>query len=445
MKKIWDKGFNISPAIEKFTVGDDLVYDRMMAKWDIIGTLAHVKMLSKSAIIEENEFMSVADILSDLFEKAEKGLLVIPGDAEDIHSVIESELTSILGDTGKKIHAGRSRNDQVLTAIRLYTREQLQLVAEKITSLANLLISRAGNFSGVMMPGYTHMQIAMVSTFGMWFGTYAESLADDLIMLRSAWDLNNRNPLGTAAGYGSDLNIDREMTTSLLEFDGMNIISPYAQVSRGKTERNIASSLASVAYTMSKLNGDIALYSGQNFGFFMLPDEMTTGSSIMPQKKNPDVVEMIRGKCNRIQAVPNEMTILTANLPSGYHRDSQLLKEMLFATIKNLLECLDMTILVIRNIAVNEALLENDIYNPLLATNEVNRLVKKGIPFRDAYKEVSGGIDDKKFPMPDIDSYTHKGSPGNLSLEDIDYRLRSQAMHFKSSSARKLFEKIKKG
>lgn len=445
MKKIWDKGTVINPAVEKFTVGNDMTYDMMMAGWDITATLAHARMLGSVGLIEQNEFISLADVLSSLFDTIEKDQLDLPANAEDIHSVIESELISVLGDTGRKIHAGRSRNDQVLTASRLYMRDQMSGVAGKVAILSDLLVGRAQHYSDVLMPGYTHMQIAMLSTFGMWFGSYAESLADDLLVLRSAWDVNNRNPLGTAAGYGSDLPVDRDLTTELLEFDGLNLISPYAQLSRGKVERTVASALSSVAYTLSRMAADIVLYNGQNFGFFTLPEGMTTGSSIMPQKKNPDVVELIRGRCNRIQAIPNEITLLMANMPSGYHRDTQLLKEILFPAFRELISCLDMAIMLIRSIDVNRNLLSSNLYNPLLSTNEVNRLVKEGVPFREAYRRVSAVIDTTTFPAPELSSYTHKGSPGNLCLEEITGRTATLRQHFISPTARDLFESIKRG
>lgn len=445
MKKIWDKGTVINMAVEKFTVGNDMTYDMMMAGWDITATLAHARMLSSVRLIERNEFVSLADVLSSLFDTIEKDQLDLPADAEDIHSVIESELISVLGDTGRKIHAGRSRNDQVLTASRLYMRDQMSGVAGKVAILSDLLVGRAQHNSDILMPGYTHMQIAMLSTFGMWFGSYAESLADDLLVLRSAWDLNNRNPLGTAAGYGSDLPVDRDLTTKLLEFDGLNLISPYAQLSRGKVERTVASALSSVAYTLSRMAADIVLYNGQNFGFFTLPEDMTTGSSIMPQKKNPDVVELIRGRCNRIQALPNEITLLMANMPSGYHRDTQLLKEILFPAFNELTNCLDMAIMLTRSIGVNRNLLSNRLYNPLLSTNEVNRLVKEGVPFREAYRRVSDVIESTTFQAPELSSYTHKGSAGNLCLEEITSRTATLRKHFTSLSARELFDAIKKG
>lgn len=445
MKKIWDKGTVINRAVEKFTVGNDMTYDMMMAEWDITATLAHARMLSAVRLIEQNEFISLADVLSSLFDTLEKNQLELPADAEDIHSVIESELITVLGDTGRKIHAGRSRNDQVLTASRLYVRDQMKGVAGKVALLSDLLVARAQNYSDVLMPGYTHMQIAMLSTFGMWFGSYAESLADDLLVMHSAWDLNNRNPLGTAAGYGSDLPVDRDLTTELLQFDGLNLISPYAQLSRGKVERTVASALSSVAYTLSRMAADIVLYNGQNFGFFKLPEGMTTGSSIMPQKKNPDVVELIRGRCNRIQALPNEITLLMANMPSGYHRDTQLLKEILFPAFNELINSLDMAIMLVRSIGVNRELLSNRLYNPLLSTNEVNRLVKEGVPFREAYRRVSDLVETSTFQAPELSSYTHKGSPGNLCLDEITGRTASLRKHFTSPPARELFESIKKG
>jgi len=443
MKKLWDKGKKMPDEIEKFITGNDPLYDNMIAEWDIIASFAHISMLNSEGLITDDEYIVLKSALEKLLISSEKKEIILNREVEDIHTFIELELTRIAGSAGMKVHAGRSRNDQVMVATRLYSRENMKSVASAVTSLANTLLVKAKESSKIFMPGYTHMQVAMLSSFGLWFGSWAESLADDLFLLKAAWDINNRNPLGTAAGYGSDMPVNRETTTTLLKFDGMNVVSPYTQISKGKVERIIATSISSIAYTMSRMSADIILFLGQNYKFFELPDSMTTGSSIMPQKKNPDVVEMIRARCNRLQSVPNEITLLINNLPSGYHRDSQLLKEILFPTFSDIISCLNISELVIKELKVNPDLLKNPIYNSTLAINEVNSMVKKGDTFREAYRKVADSLtNSSNFRIPDCSEFVHTGSIGNPGLELVSARIQDLSAHFSSPGSRDLFENI---
>ncbi len=413
----------MNKEVEQFTVGMDRVFDPRLAKWDILGSAAHAVMLEKTGLLKKSELIPVLNALKSIFEKVEKeGLHLEPG-VEDIHSQLEIELTGMTGAAGKKIHTGRSRNDQVLVSLRLFMRNELAIIGKKVKELSDQLLAKAEEHREVLMPGYTHMQIAMLSSFGMWFACWAESLGDDLLHIQTAFRLNNRNPLGSAAGYGTDLPVDRDYTANLLEFDDLNIISSYAQLSRSKTDIASAQALAAVAQTISKLSGEMILFCSQNFSFFRLPAELTTGSSIMPQKKNPDVLEIIRAGCNRLQGIPNEIALMTANLTSGYHRDMQILKEILIPAFDRLRECLDMSSLTIESIEVNRNIFDNEFYNPLFSTNEVNKLVKQGIPFREAYRQVASMASGSRYQTPSLSEFTHQGSIGNLCLNRISERI----------------------
>lgn len=428
--KIWDKGYAINRQVEIFTVGSDRELDLHLAMYDIIGSMAHAVMLSKSGLISKTEAGKILKVLRSLYNKSFKNEIKIEEKVEDIHSQIEIILTEKLGSTGQKIHTGRSRNDQVLTDLRLYYRDQITGIAEKAGILASELLNKAEQYSNDFMPGYTHMQIAMISSYGLWFASWAESLINDLLFLQTAYTLNNQNPLGTAAGYGTNLPVNRELTTELLGFSDMNIVSPYAQLSRIKNDIVLADSLASIAWTLGKMCTDIILYSNQNFAFFKLKDDFTTGSSIMPQKKNPDIAEVLRARCNRIQSLPAEIKLMSSNLNSGYHRDMQLLKESVIPSINSMKECLQISHMMIKGISVNPTILRDPLYNPLLSTNEVNRLVIKGVPFREAYKKVAATIGKQEFSIPALNEYTHTGSPGNPGVDILSEKLKSIAKNF---------------
>jgi len=440
--KLWEKGINPEPAIIEFTAGRDRNTDLHLTKWDIVGSMAHVIMLNDVGLIMDDERNEMLKALHSLFVWDEEGSLVIEKDVEDIHSQIEKEMASILGMTGRKIHTGRSRNDQVLVDIRLYTREEIDKLASLISKLFNRLQSLSDQYKEVLLPGYTHMQPAMVSSFGLWFGSYAESLADDLLILSSARKLNNRNPLGTAAGYGTTLPLNRKLTSDLLEFDDLLYNSAYASLSRGKVELAIASALASLAQTLSRFSMDICLFMSAEFRFIDFPDEYVTGSSIMPQKRNPDVFELIRGRTNIIQTLPNQVTMLTSNLPSGYNRDLQLLKQLIFDPFGDLKECIEIMLLMLKNIKVRKNITENPLYNTIFSTEEVNRLVKDGIPFRDAYKAVSEMVKNSSFSRTTVNDYVHEGSVGNLCNEEIAKIFNSRLESFKNKSAAEFAEKM---
>jgi argininosuccinate lyase len=440
--KLWEKGINPEPAIIEFTAGRDRNTDLHLTKWDIVGSMAHVIMLNDVGLIMDDERNEMLKALHSLFVWDEEGSLVIEKDVEDIHSQIEKEMASILGMTGRKIHTGRSRNDQVLVDIRLYTREEIDKLASLISKLFNRLQSLSDQYKEVLLPGYTHMQPAMVSSFGLWFGSYAESLADDLLILSSARKLNNRNPLGTAAGYGTTLPLNRKLTSDLLEFDDLLYNSAYASLSRGKVELAIASALASLAQTLSRFSMDICLFMSAEFRFIDFPDEYVTGSSIMPQKRNPDVFELIRGRTNIIQTLPNQVTMLTSNLPSGYNRDLQLLKQLIFDPFGDLKECIEIMLLMLKNIKVRKNITENPLYNTIFSTEEVNRLVKDGIPFRDAYKAVSEMVKNSSFSRTTVNDYVHEGSIGNLCNEEIAKIFNSRLESFKNKSAAEFAEKM---
>jgi argininosuccinate lyase len=440
--KLWEKGINPEPAIIEFTAGKDRKTDLHLTKWDIIGSMAHVIMLRDVGLINEEEKNDMLKALHSLFTWDEEGSLVIEKDVEDIHSQIEKEMASILGTTGKKIHTGRSRNDQVLVDIRLYTREEIDKLAVLVGRLFNRLQSLSTQYREVLLPGYTHMQPAMVSSFGLWFGAYAECLSDDLLLLSGARALNNRNPLGTAAGFGTTLPLNRKLTSDLLEFDDLLYNSAYASLSRGKVEMAVASALASLAQTMSRFSMDICLYMSAEFRFIDFPDEYITGSSIMPQKRNPDVFELIRGRSNVIQTLPNDIAMLTSNLPSGYNRDLQLLKSLVFDAFDEMKECIEIMLLMLNNIKVKKNITENPLYNTIFSTEEVNRLVKQGIPFRDAYKAVSDLVKNSSFSRTSVNDYVHEGSIGNLCNEEIAAIFNERMKCFKNKSAAEMAEKM---
>ena len=440
--KLWEKGIAPEPAIIEFTAGKDRKTDLALTKWDIIGSMAHVIMLEDVGLITKEEKNNMLKALHSLFVWDEEGSLVIEKDVEDIHSQIEKEMGSILGTTGKKIHTGRSRNDQVLVDIRLYSREEIDKLSVLISKLFNRLQSLSEQYKEVLLPGYTHMQSAMVSSFGLWFGSYAESLADDILLLCTARTLNNRNPLGTAAGYGTTLPLNRKLTSELLEFDDLLYNSAYASLSRGKVEMAIASSLASLAQTLARFSMDTCLYMSAEFRFIDFPDEYITGSSIMPQKRNPDVFELIRARSNVIQALPNQVAILTSNLISGYNRDLQLLKQLIFDAFGEITECIEIMLLMLNNIKVRRNITENALYNNIFSTEEVNRLVKEGIPFRDAYKAVSEMVRNSSFSRTSISDYVHEGSIGNLCNKEIAEIFNHRMKCFKNLSAAELAEKM---
>ncbi len=440
--KLWEKGIAPEPAIIEFTAGKDRKTDLALTKWDIIGSMAHVIMLEDVGLITNEEKNNMLKALHSLFVWDEEGSLVIEKDVEDIHSQIEKEMASILGTTGKKIHTGRSRNDQVLVDIRLYSREEIDKLSILIGKLFNKLQSLSEQYKDVLLPGYTHMQSAMVSSFGLWFGSYAESLADDILLLCTARSLNNRSPLGTAAGYGTTLPLNRKLTSELLEFDDLLYNSAYASLSRGKVEMAIASSLASFAQTLARFSMDICLFMSAEFRFIDFPDEYITGSSIMPQKRNPDVFELIRARSNVIQTLPNQVSMLTCNLISGYNRDLQLLKQLIFDAFGEMTECIEIMLLMLNNIKVRRNITDNPLYNNIFSTEEVNRLVKEGIPFRDAYKAVSEMVRNSTFSRTSISDYVHEGSIGNLCNKEIAEIFGQRMKCFKNISATELADKM---
>ncbi len=420
--KLWQKdGSKINEIIEKFTVGRDKEFDILLAEYDVEGSLAHAAMLGRIAMLTAEEYLSIKKALENMLADIRAGHFQIDAGVEDVHSQVEFNLTKAIGEAGKKIHSGRSRNDQVAVDLKLFLRAEIQKIKVEVSALFDLLISLSNQHRQDLLPGYTHLQIAMPSSFGLWFGAYAESLTDDLEMLAAAFRVVNKNPLGSGAGYGSSLPLDRKMTTELLHFSSLNYNSVYAQMSRGKTEKAVASGMGFIASTLSRLAMDCCLYMGQNFGFISFPDELTTGSSIMPHKKNPDVFELIRAKCNRIQSVPNELSLLTVNLPSGYHRDLQLTKEILFPAIEELKACLQMTMLMLSEIRITKNILDDKKYEHLFSVEAVNELVNQGISFREAYKTVGNQIAEGGFTFHPSRSlkHTHEGSLGNLCNPEI--------------------------
>ena len=417
--KLWQKDKASLQEVEKFTVGNDREMDMYLASFDVLGSLAHIEMLASVGLLTKEELTQLQIELKSIYKQIENGEFTLQDDVEDIHSQIELLLTQKLGDVGKKIHSARSRNDQVLVDVKLFLRNELEELVKSIQPLFELLQTQSEKYKTDLLPGYTHLQLAMPSSFGLWFGAYAESLVDDVITLKAAYDVVNKNPLGSAAGYGSSFPINRALTTKLLGFADLNYNVVYAQMGRGKAERVVAQSLANVASTLSKLSMDACLFLNQNFGFVSFPAELTTGSSIMPHKKNPDVFELIRSHCNRIAALPNEITMMTTNLPSGYHRDLQLLKEHLFPAFKILKDCIEMAGLMLSNIEVKKDILADEKYKYLFSVEEVNKLVNDGIPFRDAYKKVGLDIEAGKFTYNTSVNHTHEGSIGNLCTAEI--------------------------
>ena len=430
--KLWSKGFEINKEIERFTVGRDREMDLYLAKYDVMGSMAHITMLNSIGLIADDELPVLLKELRKIYAICEKGEFVIENDIEDVHSQVELMLTRALGDMGKKIHSGRSRNDQVLVDLKLFTRAALREVVEGTKTLFDELIAKSEQYKNVLMPGYTHLQIAMPSSFGLWFGAYAESLTDDMLYLQSAYKMTNRNPLGSAAGYGSSFPLNRQMTTDLLGFETMNYNVVYAQMGRGKLERNVAFSIAGLAGTLAKLAFDACMFNSQNFQFVKLPKECTTGSSIMPHKKNPDVFELIRAKSNKLQSLPTQVTLIQNNLPCGYFRDLQIIKEVFLPAFDELKDCLNMTAYIINKIEVREDILDNPMYDPIFSVEEVNRLAVEGMPFRDAYKKVGLDIEAGKFTPNKNIHHTHEGSIGNLCNDRIQALMQSilDGFHF---------------
>ncbi len=419
MDKLWTKNVSMTKEIEKFTVGRDREMDLYLAKYDVLGSMAHITMLQSINLLTADELKLLFKELKAIYRQAEKGEFVIEEGVEDVHSQVEMLLTRKLGDIGKKIHSGRSRNDQVLVDLKLFIRDQIREIATLVKNLFDELIAQSERYKHVLMPGYTHLQVAMPSSFGLWFGAYAEGLVDDMQYLQAAWKVTNRNPLGSAAGYGSSFPLNRQMTTDLLGFDSMNYNVVYAQMGRGKTERNVAFSMASIAGTLAKLAFDACMFNSQNFGFVRLPADCTTGSSIMPHKKNPDVFELIRAKCNKLQSLPVTVTMIMNNLPVGYFRDLQIIKEVFLPAFDDLKDCLQMAAYIINKMEVNEHILDNPIYDPMFSVEEVNRLAREGMPFRDAYKKVGLDIEAGHFTPNKNIHHTHEGSIGNLCNDKI--------------------------
>jgi len=431
--KLWQKdNTEISGLIDSFTVGRDREFDLMLAKFDVEGSVAHVKMLGEVGLMTSEEAQKAVAGLLDIADSIQKGTFEIAEGVEDVHSQVEFLLTEKIGDAGKKIHSGRSRNDQVAVDIKLFLRAGIGETRQNVLDLFHLLVSQSEKFSTHLLPGYTHLQLAMPSSFGLWLGSYAESLVDDMEMLAAAYAVANKNPLGSGAGYGSSFPLSRKRTTELLHFKTLNWNSAYAQMTRGKTEKLTAMALSSIASTLAKLAMDCCLYMNQNFGFIRFPENLTTGSSIMPHKKNPDVFELIRGKCNRIQSLPNELSLLTTNLPSGYHREMQLTKEIIFPAFKELNACLQLMQVMISAMNVKENILDDEKYKYLFSVERVNELVNKGISFRDAYKEVGNQIEKGEFSF-DLSRglhHTHEGSIGNLCNDEIKAEMEKVLIKF---------------
>lgn len=417
--KLWEKSVHVTEEIDRFTVGHDRELDLYLAKYDVLGSMAHVTMLHSIGLIADEELPVLLRELRAIYQVAESGNFVIEDGIEDVHSQVELMLTRKLGDMGKKIHSGRSRNDQVLVDLKLFTRDKIREVAEAVRDLFAELQQQSERYKNVLMPGYTHLQVAMPSSFGLWFGAYAESLADDMLLLEAAYRMTNRNPLGSAAGYGSSFPLNRTMTTELLGFDSMDYNVVYAQMGRGKNERNVAFALAGIAGTVAKLAFDACMFNSQNFGFVRLPDECTTGSSIMPHKKNPDVFELIRARCNKLQALPTQVVMIMNNLPCGYFRDLQEIKEVFLPAFDQLLSCLRMATYTVARMRVNEHILDDARYDLMFSVEEVNRLASEGMPFRDAYKKVGLDIEAHQFTPNKEIHHTHEGSIGNLCNDRI--------------------------
>lgn len=440
--KLWQKDKASLKEVEKFTVGNDRDLDIYLAPFDVLGSLAHTKMLESVGLLTKGELIVLEVALKEIYQQISKGNFQLDEGVEDIHSQVELMLTHKLGDTGKKIHSARSRNDQVLVDLKLFLRSEIEKLVHSTKEFFDLLILQSEKYRADLLPGYTHLQLAMPSSFGLWFGAYAESLVDDLITLEAAYRVVNKNPLGSAAGYGSSFPINRTMTTNLLGFEDLNYNVVYAQMGRGKTERIVASALANIAASLSKLSMDACLYLNQNFAFISFPDELTTGSSIMPHKKNPDVFELIRAHCNRILALPNEIMLMTVNLPSGYQRDLQLLKEHIIPAFENLQSCLQMAGLMLSNIQVKKNLLRDEKYKYLFSVEEVNKLVLQGIPFRDAYKKIGLDIEAGNFNYTPATAHTHEGSIGNLCNKQIQQMMENVIEKFNFSKVNSAIEKL---
>ena len=440
--KLWQKDIQIEQQIEDFTVGKDRELDLWLAKYDIQGSLAHIKMLESIDLLTSEELTLLEKKLKQIYLTVEQGTFTIDKGIEDVHSQIEFLLTQSLGDIGKKIHSGRSRNDQVLVDLRLFLRNEIQVIATLTNQLFQTLIHLSETHKNTLMPGYTHTQVAMVSSFGLWFGAYAESFVDDLTFLQSVYKINNQNPLGSAAGFGSSFPLNRQMTTDLLGFDDLNYNVIHAQLGRGKTERFVSYAVAAIASTLGKLATDICLYTNQNFDFIAFPDELTTGSSIMPHKKNPDVFELIRARCNQLQALPNEISLITTNLISGYHRDFQLTKESLFPALENLKSCLQIADFSLQQIIIKENILNDDKYQYLYSVEEVNRLVLEGVPFRDAYKKVGQSIENDDFHPSKNVQHNHEGSLGNLCNDEIKHKMDNVFNSFEFERIRQTIENL---
>lgn len=419
-RKLWEKNIQVDKEVERFTVGKDRELDLYLAPYDMLGSMAHITMLESIGLLTKDELQSLHAELKNMYAEAERGNFVIEEGVEDVHSQVELMLTRKLGDIGKKIHSGRSRNDQVLLDLKLFTRARIRELVRLTRDLFEVLIDQSNRYKDILMPGYTHLQIAMPSSFGLWFAAYAESLADDLLLMQAAYKICNRNPLGSAAGYGSSFPLNRTMTTELLGFDSMNYNVVYAQMGRGKMERTVAYAMAGIAATLSKLAMDACLFNSQNFGFIQLPDSFTTGSSIMPHKKNPDVFELTRAKCNTLQGMPQQIALICNNLPSGYFRDLQIIKELFLPSFDELNDCLRMVTLMMREIKINEHILDDPKYSLLFSVEKVNRLVMDGVPFRDAYKKVGMDIEAGTFTADQTVRHTHEGSMGNLCNEKIE-------------------------
>ncbi len=417
--KLWEKNFEINKEIERFTVGRDREMDLYLAKYDVLGSMAHITMLETIGLLKKDELVKLLAELKNIYAVCERGEFKIEDGVEDVHSQVELMLTQKLGDIGKKIHSGRSRNDQVLIDLKLFTRHELKDIVDNIKILFDELIQKSNQYKDVLMPGYTHLQIAMPSSFGLWFGAYAEGLADDMLYMQAAYKMTNRNPLGSAAGYGSSFPLNRSLTTKLLGFDSMDYNVVYAQMGRGKMERNVAFSMATVAGTLAKMAFDACMFNCQNFGFVKLPKECTTGSSIMPHKKNPDVFELIRAKSNKIQSLPQQIMLIMNNLPVGYFRDLQIIKEVFLPAFNELKDCLQMAAYIINKMEVNEHILDNSMYDPMFSVEEVNKLAASGTPFRDAYKKVGLEIEAGTFKADKNIHHTHEGSIGNLCNDKI--------------------------
>lgn len=442
--KLWQKNTASTKEVEQFTVGLDREMDMYLAAFDVLGSLAHTQMLESVGLLTKDELKQLHAELKNIYAQVKKGEFRLQDDVEDIHSQVEVLLTQKLGDTGKKIHSARSRNDQVLVDIKLFLRNELEELVHTVQPFFELLQSQSEKYKDHLLPGYTHLQLAMPSSFGLWFGAYAEGLVDDLITVKAAYDIVNKNPLGSAAGYGSSFPINRTLTTQLLGFEDLNYNVIYAQMGRGKAERIVAQALANVADTLSRLSMDACLYLNQNFGFISFPPALTTGSSIMPHKKNPDVFELIRSHCNRIKALPNEITMMTTNLPSGYHRDLQLLKEHLFPAFKTLKDCIEMAGLMLTNIEIKKDILADEKYKYLFSVEEVNKLVSGGMPFRDAYKKVGLDIEAGKFSYSTSVNHTHEGSIGDLGTEHTKKKMQKVVSSFPFAVVKSALDNLSK-